>query len=103
MFTILFRPKSSAASNNKEIINEFTILFMGYFVLSFTGAEPDPEKRAQLGKCLVFISLSNIGVHLVGLLIDSIKKLIDILRKVVKKCCFKAKRYQPKIELYVEP
>ena len=92
MFTLLYRPKNSTFSNNKEIFNEFTILFMSYFVLSFTGAEPDPEKRAVLGMCLVCISLTNITYHLVDLLIDSIKKIINFMRKVAKKCCCRAKR-----------
>ena len=60
---------------------------MGYFVLSFTGAEPDPEKRAQIGRCLVGISLSNIAFHLVSLLIDCIKKIIRVLRMAAKKFC----------------
>ena len=60
---------------------------MGYFALSFTGAEPDPENRAQIGRILVGISLSNIAFHLISLLIDSIKKIIQVLRKAAKKFC----------------
>ena len=92
MFLILFRPKNTASSNNKEIIDEITFLFMGYFALSFTGAEPDPVKRAYLGRCLVFISSSNITLNLVSLLIDSVKKVINFLRKMAKKYCCKVKR-----------
>ena len=103
MFLLLGKPQKTAYSNNKEVFNEFTILFMGYFVLSFTGAEPDPEKRAQLGRCLIFISMSNITFHLIFLLIDSIKKLIKFLRNMVKKIRSKCKREKPMVELYLEP
>lgn len=104
MFLILFRPKSTASSNNKEIVNEITFIFMGYFVLSFTGAEPDPVKRAVLGRCLVCISSSNIALHLVSLIIDSVKKVISSLRMAAKKYCCKTKRQRPLVqELYVEP
>ena len=92
MFLLLCRPQKKNLANFKEIFNEFVILLMSYFILSFTGAEPDSEKRAWLGWCLIFISLSNIAFHMIGLIIDSIRKTIKILRKVVKKLCTKRKK-----------
>ena len=89
---IQFKPQKTTPENKKEILNEFSILMMSYFVLSFTGAEPDPAKRANLGRVLIFISLSNITFHLSGLLIDTIKKVIGFIRNIAKKCYSKCKR-----------
>ena len=85
IFLIQFKPQKTTPENKKEILNEFSILMMSYFVLSFTGAEPDPSKRATLGRCLILISLSNIGFHLSGLIYDTVKKIIGITRKFVKR------------------
>ena len=103
IFLLLGKPQKTTLANKKEIFNEFTILFMGYFVLSFTGAEPDPEKRAKLGICLISISLTNITIHIAGLLIDTVKKVINSMRKIVKKLNCKNKRFKPRMELYIEP
>ena len=65
---------------------------MSYFILSFTGAEPDTRKRAYLGRCLIFISMSNIIVLLSQVLIDSIRNAIDIIKKVKKRFSRKFRR-----------
>ena len=90
IFLIQFKPQKTTPENKKEVLNEFSILMMSYFVLSFTGAEPDPSKRATLGRCLILISLSNIGFHLSGLIYDTIKKVIGFTRKIVKRIKSKA-------------
>lgn len=81
LFLILYKPQKTKFTNNKEILNEFTILLMSCIAMSFTGAETDPEKRAWLGRGLIFISLSNITLHMVGLLIANFFIIKLALRK----------------------
>ena len=73
---LVWKPLNSTFANIKEVFNEFTILLMSYIILSFTGAESDPEKRAMLGRCLIGLSSSNILFHLIILFVDTIKKTI---------------------------
>ena len=72
-------------ANYIEILNELSILFLSYIALGFTNAEPDPEKRSMLGRCFIGLSLGNIAFHLVILLFDSIKKVINLVKRVKKR------------------
>ena len=104
IFLLLWQPKKNKFENKKEIFNELTILVLIYFVLSFTGAEPDAEKRAMIGRCIIALSSVNIIFHLVLLIKDCILKIIDTVRRAFKWLLSKCKRNkQQKCVLEIVP
>ena len=78
LFLVKWKPLKS---NKKEIFNEVTILFLSYFALTFTDAEPDPNTRSIYGFVYMCLSLQNILVHLILLLINTISNLINFVRR----------------------
>ena len=85
IYLIKWKPIKTKFANYIEIFNEISILMISYLALGFTNAEPDAEKRSMLGRCFIGLSLGNIAFHLVILLFDSIKKVINLVQRLKKR------------------
>ena len=65
---IIFIHHYACMENNlvkwRETLNEYTVLFLTYVLMCFTDYVPSATTRSELGLFYIFISLSNIGTHL---------------------------------------
>ena len=89
---ILWRPFEDEIMNRIEIFNEVTTIVLSYILFLFTEFNFDYEKN-NFEYDMMFLSVlsSNVLVHLIILMADSIRNIIGKLRK---RCCKKHKSGQ---------
>ena len=69
-----------------EIFNELCGLLLIYMLICFTELVDSAETRHQIGYAYIFVSSSNIFVHLVIMMVNS---FLTIKLKIKQKCCKK--------------
>jgi len=64
-------------ANWMETISELTTLLVLYMLMLFTDFVGEPENRSELGIAYICIIIAFASVHVVILLVDTIKFLIE--------------------------
>jgi len=64
IFYLQVKPFKLNFMNTIEIINEATILFLSYFLLTFSDFNPDPQIKSSLGVFYCFCFSGCVGLNL---------------------------------------
>ena len=83
-------PLESKFETLMEVMNEYTILILAYLLMCFTDFVPDPETRSLAGRAYMIVAITNIGIHLICLVVGTITSI----RNYCKKKCYKLKPIQ---------
>jgi hypothetical protein len=77
------RPLESKFALYMEVMNEETILILTYLLMCFTDFVPNPETRSEVGRAYMLVAITNIGIHLICLVVGT---LVNIKNYFKKKC-----------------
>ena len=75
IFTLWFMPLDSKGANYIEVLNEVTLLLLTYHLWCFTDFVGEPETRNYLGFAFIATTQSNILVHLILMIIETVHHL----------------------------
>ena len=75
IFVLWYMPLESKKANLVEVMNDCTVLLLTYHLWCFTDFVGEPETRHELGFVFIGTSLSNILVHLLLMLSQTVYHL----------------------------
>lgn len=87
LFLFLTRPYESPSANNTEIFNELTILAIATHLFLFTDFLEDDDMQMFAGYSLIGVVLFNVLVHMLIMLIYSLKSLCQLYQILRRKYC----------------
>ena len=71
LLLLWYWPLESNFAVRVEVMNECTILLLGYCMMCFTDFVPEPETRSNIGLLYMGITVGNVFVHLTFLVIET--------------------------------
>ena len=88
IYLVWFKPMEAPLANKIEVMNECTIIVLLYGLMCFTDFVPNPETRSSVGYVYMGVITTNIGVHIIKLLLQT----CYMLKQGWKKYCYCWKR-----------
>ena len=76
-YLIAARPSVDKRLNRIEVINEFCIMIIGYFLLGFSDFVLEPKMKITIGSWMIWLTLLNLGFNFLMIVL----KMIIIIKK----------------------